>query len=1091
MRTAFPALRMAAALAAVLTPAAFCVSVDDPPPAMIERSQPPFSASSSGGGSLTDSIDSSRHADEKAHRVTFSGKVAHGIVGDRVGGHDTRRAARTVTGKGSWIAYRLKVNPRETTTLEVEEIYGRDRDVRGYLVLVDEKKTYLRTWQGSGAGPVHYFVQIPPTGNEWITVKFVSQSDTPFSISRLWAFANFARYFDQNHLAVPYYLAPTVRLSFSDFAADKTRLNQIKASLGDHPHAEPAFTAFIPYAALGAREFEERIDYALRLAQETGMPVQLGFDTWWANTPGGSDGKGGFWSDVAYQQVVYNATTGKYQLSIPNQWSNTAWLTVNHPDLNAFKVRRMRESMGYLQRRYRDLLAQGKQKLILSINLDNEPVYWASGNAGLGSDLLLADFNPTAVEAARRDGVILNPTDGLSATERLWLFRNLLGYNEMIAAAAAQALERDAVIVTGSRVSLPDDLLADNIYTQAMVSDASIQYPMLSSAYPLWETAAPGSARVGGEWNADTIEEREAVLHQIALGRNAAVNAEAGNNAQNRQGVRPGYALAQRYYTLYNYPLDKMDIAASEVRDLAQPFPAYVYQPVLLETRFTGEDWKRQAADYGSMQTGQIGNTAAVAAFPASSDRPGYLTYKVQARQGGLDSGLFLELTGRAFVFGKKDASVYVRVLAGATGNAAQMREVKRYFDTGHFGRPDRIDLSTLARGKGVVYVRIEMNAPGIPPGVLSWCSVRDVRFTAGWPAALTENLEPQDESLATARRQNLVVSWRRDAELAMEALYRQSGKRPSPRLTLSQKAYAHGAYADAYRLACEGRSILLPAVYQVQESGWLKPYPVGIDTTEPVTCTLQAVGTDQIRLTLHARRAAAGVTIRLRNLPPKTAYKIDQRDGEWTIRAAGKEHRGIKRTTDGNGALEISATAVPYPSRSAPRVITGIFRSRAGSSPHSGFFILPDDGAGRLLIPTGARTVLRRGQPGEKPAVAPLEDFRHGDQIEARLDEFGTAVEVKAAYQVVEGIVRQFEPLTPYAMPFIVTAEGGRRSIIDLSALVHTRQAGDKPVKALPPGSIDIKPGDRVRFRRNPSLNRVFELWKTHEQPATNTTGD
>jgi hypothetical protein len=34
----------------------------------------------------------------------------------------------------------------------------------------------------------------------------------------------------------------------------------------------------------------------------------------------------------------------------------------------------------------------------LAVNLDNEPVYWATGNAGLGSDILLADFNRVTVE---------------------------------------------------------------------------------------------------------------------------------------------------------------------------------------------------------------------------------------------------------------------------------------------------------------------------------------------------------------------------------------------------------------------------------------------------------------------------------------------------------------------------------------------------------------------------------------------------------------------------------------------------------------------------------------------------------------------
>ncbi len=1041
----------------------------------------PAVPASSAGGRLTDSFDCANPAEERSHHFASGGAVTKRVTGDRVGGHDIRRAARTVRGTGSWIAYRVKVDPRETTTVEVEEVYGRDRDVRGYLVLVDGKKVYLRTWQGSGAGLIHYFVQVPPTGKEHVTVRLVNQSETPFSISRMWVFSDFGKYFQHNQLEVPYYLAPTVRITFSDRAADLANLRRIKESLGLHPHVRPAFTAFVAYAFLNARDTEARIDYALHLAQETGMPVQLGFDTWWANTPGGLDGKGGFWSDVAYQQVVHNATQGKYQLSVPNQWSNTPWLTVNHPDLLAFKARRLGESLAYLRRRYRDLRAAGRQDLVLAINLDNEPVYWASGNAGLGGDLLLADFNPYAVAAARRDGVTLDPADGLGARERFWLFRNLLDYNERIAGAAAKGLGRDAVIVRGSKVSLPGDLLANNMYTQAMVSDADIQYPMLSSAYPLWETAAPRSARVGGEWNGDTVPEREAVLHQIALGRNAAVNAEAGDNPAKMQGVRPGYALAQRYYALYNYPLEKMDVAASEIRDLAQPFPAYVYQPVLLETRFTEGGWKSQVVAYGGVQTGQIGNTAAVAAFPASGARPGFLTYRLQARHGVFDTGLFLELTGRAFVSGKKDPGVLVRVLAGRSEDAAQMREVARYSDTGHFGPPGRIDLGAQAAGKRTVYVRIEMNAPGLPSEVLSWCSVRHVRFTTPWPAAMMRGLPPQDESLATVRRQNLAVSWRGDAERAITDLARQGGKRPSPRLASARDACARGAYAEAYRLANQGLSVLLPAAYHVQESGWLAPHPVGIDTAEPVTCTLQAVGKEEIRLVLHAGQGSK-VTVRVRDLAPGAVYGISNRGGEWTVRPARKESGGLKRTADKSGTLEFPAVAAAA-SRPTRRIITGVFRGRAAGS-SVGLLVAADDGASRVLIPTGTKTVIRRGEPGKEFAVASLEDLQHGDHIEALLGEDGTAARVTAVYEMAEGTVREFGQLTPFAMPFVFTNEEGKRNVIDLSAPLHTPR-GVNAIKALPLGTVDIAPGDRVRFRRNPALGRVFELWKIQQGPA------
>src|SRR5205823_14377550 len=99
--------------------------------------------------------------------------------------------------------------------------------------------------------------------------------------------------------------------------------------------------------------------------------------------------------------------------------------------LNAFKVQRLTSAASHLRGRTANLLA---------INLDNEPVYWASGNAALGSDLLMADFNPATIEAAAHDGVLLDPGDGLSRGERLWLWKNLLHYNDMIGRAVRDAL---------------------------------------------------------------------------------------------------------------------------------------------------------------------------------------------------------------------------------------------------------------------------------------------------------------------------------------------------------------------------------------------------------------------------------------------------------------------------------------------------------------------------------------------------------------------------------------------------------------------------------------------------------------------------
>lgn len=643
---------------------------------------------------LTDTLDTASAASERAHRWRFEGNVRREVVGDRVGGFETRRTVRTVRGPNSWVSFRLRVAPHQPATLEFEERYGRDRDVRGYLILVDGRKTYLRTWQGCGAGPIHFFVQIPPSPQRFRTVTLVNQAPSGFHLGRVWAFSDWKRYFAQSRMAVPFHLAPPLWLG-ADEKADRARLQTIKAALENHPNVRPAWSVWIPYASLNARETAEQIDRALRLAEQLNLPVQLIFDTWWANTPTGSDGRGGFWSDVGYQQVVFNATRHQYQLSIPNRWGNTPWLTVNDPLLNAFKIRRLRDTTAHLRVRFRDLLARNKQHLVLAINLDNEPVYWASGNAGLGGELLWADFNPHAIAAAHRSGVRLDPRDGLSFAERRWLLSNLTTYTRLIGGAAQAGLGRDAVVVGSGGTTFPGDLLRNNVFTQAWVANGAHQFPMQSAVFPLWEAGAPGNVRVGGEWNGNSVREHEAILHQIALGRNAAVNAESGNRVEENTGVLPGYALAQRYYTPYNYPLDKMDRAAENLRDLSKPFPAHRYLPVLRESHFVDTSWRRAVASSASLERALIGNTAALAVFPATTTRPGVLNYVLRAPGNGtFADGLFIELEGRAFVSGRKDKRVNIRVLAGGGADPSDWSEVGRVFDSGDINLVHRIDLT-------------------------------------------------------------------------------------------------------------------------------------------------------------------------------------------------------------------------------------------------------------------------------------------------------------------------------------------------------------------------------------------------------------
>ncbi len=1024
---------------------------------------------------------------EQAHDVEKQGHVSLTLAGDQVGENDMRRLARTLVGEGSQLSYRVRVEPEAVTLLELEEIYGRGHDVIAYQVLINNVPTAFRTWQGSGAGPVHYFVCVPPTGLQSVKVTLRNQGKAAWSLGRLWAWSDFQSFFTDSGMETPFYLAPTIALSWHDSAADLSKLSQIKSSLGTAIHAKPAWTTWLAYAGLSERQLQERINYVLRIAEESGMPVQLAFDTWWGNTPNGSDGQGGFWTDVQYQQVVYNATKHGYQLSVPNRWSSVPWLSVNHPALNAWKADRLRAATQYLSQSLRRLKAQGKPSPILALNLDNEPVYWASGNAGLGSDLLLADFNSHTVEAARRDGVALDPANGLTIKERQWLSGNLLRYNSMIANAAAAGLGRDSSLVNKAGAHPADDLLRNNLYTQAMVASGELQYPRLDSVYPFWETAAPAAARVGGEWNGDSPREYEAVSHQIALGRNAAVNAECGSDANRKEAVRPAYALAQRYLALYNYPIGKMDVAVSELSDLTQNVRTFLYEPVLREETYRDDAWKARVAAHGGLQQDLIGNTGAIALFPASSSAIGFLTYQIDAPQGTFAEGLSVELYGRAFVSHRKDPRVSIAVYVGSSPDPAAMTLAGTMFDHGDINQPVRIDISHRVRGTKTVYVRLELDGRTLPPEVLSWCSLYQTRFTTPWPASITSAVLTQETSLAEARRRNLTVSWRRDAELAIAELAAQSqtqqpcltrpgALRPAGYEQQARQAYKRGAYAKSYSLANQGLCVLLPATFEVAVSGALDPYAIHVETAVPVTCTVHACRREEIHLEAQSE-APATVTFRIGGLPAGARYTRTTDGANLVLRPALPGNGGtLKASRRGEITLSLATTLIKPPA--TPSLVRGLLGGHGGTGAGE-LIILPDTQAGREVVPLSDLTTIRRGAEGQPALLATSQDLLIGDQVSAQVGPDGTATEIIATYVLEEGIVQEFGQLTPFAMPYVIIKNKGARHIVDLSAPLHTPKINGGNIKSLPLGSVDITPGNRVRYRCAPQTGRVFELWK------------
>ena len=233
--------------------------------------------------------------------------------------------------------------------------------------------------------------------------------------------------------------------------AERDRLARQLSELGSRPeyHIGKGFSAEIFYAGWDGTGVRNDLLAWRGLSRKYNLPVMFGLVAWWAGTPlGVADGHGGTFGDIKYQQICYapdlelpanpalRALMGArydrhYLLTVPNQWSNTPWLTMNSNVLNRYRFRRLEEAVGLLRE-----VSAGDASWLHSVFLENEPRYWGRQCDTKGRNLW-ADFNPCTVEATRQAGVELNPADGLAPAELAWLFRNVSRYNQETVDCAA------------------------------------------------------------------------------------------------------------------------------------------------------------------------------------------------------------------------------------------------------------------------------------------------------------------------------------------------------------------------------------------------------------------------------------------------------------------------------------------------------------------------------------------------------------------------------------------------------------------------------------------------------------------------------
>jgi hypothetical protein len=441
--------------------------------------------------------------------------------------------------------------PKGSSIICIQEIYPDtpDQPTYTYDLFVQNRLVYVREHKGTGFGPVSYFVYLPTWARNATSIQVVNRGKSPVKIASI-------RSISESQLANveknDQFGLYGVLVTHHGWHKGKQFVEELAAKMPCKPGFYRGFSFELPYASLSPNDIAELISHNVQWAKQYNLAYFPGFTSWWASTPlRVPDGEGGFFGDIKYQQICWSPEDTEhseqlkqllgsrysvhYGLSIPNQWSNCPWLTLNHPKLNEHRQKTLISAVRLLASKIKHANIH-----LEGIYLENEPRYWDSyieaGNPKSKRKTVWADFNPVVVADAMKDGVVLDPSDGLDYKERLWLHRNVARYMQNTVNWALEALKSSN--------------LQTNVYTHSL---QIMGFPGDEIGHPMSEFAYVSGAYVGLEGMWMKLADLERVRE---WGPWANVNREEGDGKDIREhlwDLRVTYARGGKLYNSYNW----------------------------------------------------------------------------------------------------------------------------------------------------------------------------------------------------------------------------------------------------------------------------------------------------------------------------------------------------------------------------------------------------------------------------------------------------------------------------------------------------------------------------------------------------------
>jgi hypothetical protein len=924
-------------------------------------------------------------------------------------------AVATLRGTGAELTVPLRLDPAALGNkgaliwLEIEEIHNRRADVFGYTVAVNGTDLYFRTYEELAAGANRFFVAVPtalvPDGR--MVVTFRNAGAAPFSVSRVWAYADFFRLAESENTWKPLVVVEEAAVLLGKLApkgaeitwemrqrmAPETRAAawaELKARMAGTGYA-PGQAALVPYAFAPFDQVDTQIDQTLASVGAQGIDAMLSFNgSEWGHHPNGPDGLGGYFSDVTYSKVRWDAVTRSYRPCWPGTPGGTTWPTWNHRQLNDYLRYRLDQAVRvYVDRR--DL--QQARGVTLPMPLINQEWCMSDGR----------DCNDATVEAARRDGVAYQPEDGYSAEEKRWVFQMMARVAERADDGFAKTVGRDSIRVDRGTVRLPEEQTVDSFYFHTWPDPVD---PYRDPRWANWQQGVGRQVWASGEYLPHLP--RAFYDYLAARGRLACPNLER-MALPTLEYLETSYQRGLLAHALINTRSGDAELFLANAAGMdARPAePALHADRKLLEVRLVepggfGPAGAVVAHEHLRRLPGDFVTPDALA--PVDATRPGSIVYRVPVDAGlrGLGEVLFACVAKLA-----KEKEAVIELAAGPSVEALTPRATLRAADLQTQPHYPWKSSATVNLGGGLrsgeaFFVRVTLRAQAADAAKLE-----TFHLAAPWP----QRSGPLDGARLSARQARLFSLWQQErAVFERRRALTTTADVSADVLAQVDRLAAQGRCVTPYRHLAGEVSLRQPARFAVRGHGRLGTYFIIVQLASPnhgAVIELLASAGEEVAFRVVAEKAQP-VSLTIGGLVADRRYRMEgPAAGVYRVVAAS----GDAGMPAKNGIARFQLTPAAWQA-SERTVLPSQFEGMVLESRPGGLLIETQDPAlwreNPIVVPVAADAVQTREDP-----LSPGRAFHSApvrfDHVVMTVDPQGRATRVEARFGQDRGRVVRF----------------------------------------------------------------------------------